>query len=194
MSVDTVEAPAYGETAPASSGSGKKWFTCCGIGCVVVVLLCGVGALVTYFVAGDQLKAMYEQALIQQSNLVNAMESEAVKEKLGEPIQPVIEIAMPNVSEDGDAQIIESRQKLQGPDNEGVLVSVVRIEAGSVEQTELYLEVGDEKIDLMDVEDEINLDIDDGNLSEDGDAGEGDVSSSEESTDESADSESSEDQ
>ena len=160
MNVEEVGNPGYEE--PRKSG-GRSWMACFGIGCVVVLVLCAAGAIISYFAAGPQLTAMWEQMQIQQQNLTMAMDSDIVQEKLGSPVQPVVEIVAPDVTQEGDAQLITTRQKLKGPDGEGYLVSQVRIQPGTpTEQIKLYLQVGEEEINLMDMGDDFDLNIDDG--------------------------------
>ena len=160
MNVEEVNNPGYEQPRK----SGRSWMACFGIGCVVLILLCGVGMAITYFTVGQ---TAVELMQIQQENLALATDSDKVKEKLGSPVTQVVEFVMPEVSQDGDAQIQKSKIKLQGPEGEGYLVSVVRIIGTSVEQTELYLEVGEETINLMGSDDSLELNIEDGEMEDD---------------------------
>ena len=166
MNIEEVNNPGYEKPRK----SGRSWMACFGIGCVVLLVLCGVGAVITYFTAGPQFMALFDQMQIQQQNLVMAMESDLVKEKLGSPVTPIVEIVAPDVSEDGEAQLITTRQKLQGPNGEGYLVSQIRIEPGvETEQIKLYLEVDGEEFDLMDMDSDFDLGVDDGDGEMEGD-------------------------
>ena len=159
MNIEEVNNPGYEQPRK----SGRSWMACFGIGCVALLALCAVGAVITYFTAGPSIQAMIEQVQIQQQNMSMAMESELIKEKLGSPVTPVIEIAAPEVEIDGEVQLITSRQKLKGSEAEGYLVSQVRIEPGKpVEQLKLFLEVDGEETNLMDMDDDFNLEVDDG--------------------------------
>lgn len=136
--------------------SGKSWFACFGIGCVVLFLLCGVGSAVAWFTFGQQMMDVYN---IQKQAVATAMESDKVQEKLGDNIVPVFEILLPEQSEDGDAKITLNKMKLKGSLAEGVLFFEIRIEKGQPpEQTKLYIEIDGEVIDLLN-SDEFNLEI-----------------------------------
>ncbi|MEM9409685.1 MAG: hypothetical protein AAGA30_01140 [Planctomycetota bacterium] len=160
MNVEEVSNPGYEQPKK----SGRSLFACFGIGCVVLLVLCAVGGVASYFVFQDQINLIYEQTTLAQENMDLAKESDVVKEKLGEPITPVLDFAnaTPDIATDGDAQLITTKQKLSGPDGEGILAWTIRVEPGKdIEQVEVYFMFEDEKFDLSDTAD-FDLDINDG--------------------------------
>ncbi len=139
--------------------SGRSWFACFGIGCVVLFLLCGAGAAVTYFVAGDYVKMAIEQGQMHAETLSTAMENETVREKLGDNIQPD-PFAMPTQTPgEGQAMTTTYAVPLNGSNGSGTLNVEYVIEPGKpVQRTMFNVEIDGEIIDMMD-SDGMELDI-----------------------------------
>lgn len=154
MNVNDEMNPDYEQPAK----SGKSWFACFGIGCVILFLLCGVGAGLSYVFMGPQIKMVTEQAQMHVETVQSTIDNEQVKTKLGDNVQPGF--AMPTTTPQGETLIQTYAIPVSGSEGEGTLHVEYEMTPGQpVIRTMFNLEVDGEVIDLMG-SDDLNLDID----------------------------------
>ena len=159
MNVEEVNNPGY---EPAKS-SGKKWFACGGIGCVLLVLICGGGIGISMVIG-----VPFAQTLTEAQSM--ACENQAVIDALGDPVQPVGGPAQ-NGDTDPDSYKFGFDIPVSGANANGK-IKFTSTWKSMTEWTidELKVEVEDgETIDVL-AEDDFSLDIDDGAMEEEGTA------------------------
>jgi len=132
--------------------SGKKWFACGGIGCILVLLLCGGG------IAG--IVAMIWPAVntIAQEVPAKLMESQPLIDAVGEPITVGTPVQK---GQEGEAVII-FQYPVSGPEGSGTATANVRWKSFSEWSIDsLTVDVDEQTIDVL-ASEEVELDIDDG--------------------------------
>ena len=165
MNFEETRTTGYEEPVKA----GRSWFACCGIGCLILVLICGAGTAISYFVFRDDINTAFDQMKLHAETMQLAMESNAVQEKLGEPVT-IQGFAWPNPTQEGDKTRISYKLDLSGPKGKGELFVDYLIEPGAgVSRTKFEVVIDGETIDLLssdefqmpDIEDGMNGEVDD---------------------------------
>jgi hypothetical protein len=166
MEIDEQKFPGY-EQPPRS---GRNWFACCGIGCLLLFLVCGAGAAIFYFMAGDYFKMFFEFVKLHSETVANSVELEVVQQKLGKPVK-IVRQSTPNIEQKGEFSILlKSRTDLEGSTASGVLNADYLLEPGKpVHRTTYNLEVDGEVFDLTNEQNGLELDIEEGDFETDSD-------------------------